>query len=265
MSSNILPFQKKIRLVLLSIIFASLLVYLSDAFHLNEKSQRSLVKFLNVPQQFISSILDEYQEFENQKIASLEEEILRLNNDIYENELKIKSLENSRSFTDFNFSKNNKTQLQITSFDQMNFTCCNKHRVYLNNPDNKINGIFAVTQGSFAVGKTRNISNNEIEVRLLSDPEEYVSIKTINGFYCIAKGSGNRRTISCINESKAVSYAEGDTFFTTGFDGVYPEGLIVGRLINISKVDSNIFQQNLQIELFFDPFQSINKKVILHE
>ena len=90
MSSNILPFQKKIRLVLLSIIFASLLVYLSDAFHLNEKSQRSLVKFLNVPQQFISSILDEYQEFENQKIASLEEEILRLNNDIYENELKIK-------------------------------------------------------------------------------------------------------------------------------------------------------------------------------
>ena len=89
--------------------------------------------------------------------------------------------------------------------------------------------------------------------------------KNINGFYCIAKGSGKRRLINCNNESKAVSYSKGDTFFTTGFDGIYPQGLIVGRLINISNADSNIFQQNLEIQLFFDPFQSIDKKVILHE
>ena len=147
----------------------------------------------------------------------------------------------------------------------MNFTCCNKHRVYLNNPRLTMNGVFAVSHGNFAVGKTKNISKNEIEVRLLSDPGEYISIKTINGFYCIAKGSGQRRLITCNNESKAVSYNEGDTFFSTGFDGIYPQGLIVGRLLNISKADSNIFQQNLEIELFFDPFQSIDKKVTLHE
>ena len=150
--------------------------------------------------QFISNVLDEYQEFENAKIASLEEEILNLQNEIYENELQIRSLENSKSFTDYNFTEDNSTQLQIDSFDQMNFTCCNKHRVYLNNPDLNINGVFAVSQGNFAVGKTKNISNDEIEVRLLSDPEEYVSIKTINGFFCIAKGSGKRRLISCSNE-----------------------------------------------------------------
>ena len=265
MSSNILPLQKKIRLLLLGLIFVSCLIYISESFELNAKSQRFLVKFLNVPQQFISNVLDEYQEFENAKIASLEEEILNLQNEIYENELQIRSLENSKSFTDYNFTEDNSTQLQIDSFDQMNFTCCNKHRVYLNNPDLNINGVFAVSQGNFAVGKTKNISNDEIEVRLLSDPEEYVSIKTINGFFCIAKGSGKRRLISCSNESKAVSYDLGDTFFTTGFDGIYPEGLIVGRLIDISNADSNIFQQELRIELFFDPFQSINKKVILHE
>lgn len=265
MSSNILPSQKKIRLVLLALAFASLLIYLSDAFKLNEKSQRLLVKFLNVPQQFISQILQEYQEFENEKIASLEEEIIKLQNDIYESELKIRSLENSTSYSNLVFSENNEAELHISSFDQMNFTCCNKHRVYLNNPESTMDGIFAVSHGSFAVGKTKNISNNEIEVRLLSDPEEYISIKNINGFYCIAKGSGKRKLISCNNESKAVSYSEGDTFFTTGFDGIYPQGLIVGRLVNITKADSNIFQQNLEIELFFDPFQSIDKKVILHE
>tara|TARA_Y100000768_G_scaffold223758_1_gene168864 strand:- start:1240 stop:2037 length:798 start_codon:yes stop_codon:yes gene_type:complete len=265
MSSNILPSQKKIRLVLLALAFASLLIYLSDTFKLNEKSQRLLVKFLNVPQQFISQILQEYQEFENEKIASLEEEIIKLQNDIYESELKIRSLENSTSYSNPIYSENSEAELHISSFDQMNFTCCNKHRIYLNNPESTMNGIFAVSHGSFAVGKTKNISNNEIEVRLLSDPEEYISIKNINGFYCIAKGSGKRRLINCNNESKAVSYSEGDTFFTTGFDGIYPQGLIVGRLVNITKADSNIFQQNLEIELFFDPFQSIDKKVILHE
>lgn len=265
MSSSILPIQKKIRLVLLALIFASLLIYLSDILKLNEKSQRFLVKFLNVPQQFVSQFLQEYQEFENKKIALLEEEILMLQNDIYENELKIRSLENSKSYTNSISSETNETELHISSFDQMNFTCCNKHRVYLNNPKSTVNGVFAVSHGNFAVGKTKNISNNEIEVRLLSDPGEYISIKTINGFYCIAKGSGKRRLITCNNESKAVSYNEGDTFFSTGFDGIYPQGLIVGRLLNISKADSNIFQQNLEIELFFDPFQSIDKKVTLHE
>ena len=52
-----------------------------------------LAKFLNVPQQFITQVLNEYQEFENQKIAQLQDEILNLQNEIYENELKIKSLE----------------------------------------------------------------------------------------------------------------------------------------------------------------------------
>ena len=127
MSSNILPLQKKIRLLLLGLVFVSCLIYISESFELNAKSQRFLVKFLNVPQQFISNVLDEYQEFENAKIASLEEEILNLQNEIYENELQIRSLENSKSFTDYNFTEDNSTQLQIDSFDQMNFTCCNKH------------------------------------------------------------------------------------------------------------------------------------------
>ena len=99
----------------------------------------------------------------------------------------------------------------------------------------------------------------------MSDPEEFISIKTINGFYCIAKGSSIGRIINCTNESKAVSYEIGDTFFTTGFDGIYPEGMIVGRLTNIQDLGSNIFQETLEIQLFFDPYQSINKRVIFHE
>ena len=130
--------------------------------------------------QFISQVLSEYREFENQKIAELEEEILNLQNMIYENELEIRSLENSRSFNDFNFALDENSETFVSSFDQMNFTCCNKHRIYINNPDELEDGIFAVSQGNFVIGKTKIISTDEMEVRLLSDPDEYISIKTTN-------------------------------------------------------------------------------------
>ena len=265
MATNILPFQKKLRLVILSIIFAGTLIYLSQSFFLNERAQRFLVKTLNVPQQFFTQIITEYREFENEKIALLEEEILNLQDEIYEKDLEIQSLESSKSFNNFNTKLPNTSETFISSFDQMNFTCCNKHRVYSTNPKEYKKGTYSVSQGNFVVGKTRNISNDEIEIRLLSDPEEFISIKTINGFYCIAKGSSIGRIINCTNESKAVSYEIGDTFFTTGFDGIYPEGMIVGRLTNIQDLGSNIFQETLEIQLFFDPYQSINKRVIFHE
>ena len=57
MSSNILPIQKKIRLILLAFIFACLLIYLSDAFKLNEKS----FNFYEL------NILDEFKQIEETK------------------------------------------------------------------------------------------------------------------------------------------------------------------------------------------------------
>ena len=265
MSTNILPLQKKLRIAFFSLIFSGLLVYLSQNLNLNDKSQRLLAKFLNVPQQFITQVINEYQEFENQKIAQLQDEILNLQNEIYENELKIKSLENSRSYNNLDFFVNEHSATYIKSFDQMNFACCNKHRIYINNPNKLQDGIYAISQGSFALGKTKSLSDNEIEVRLLSDPDEYISIKTTSGFFCIAKGSGKGSFISCLNESKAVGYELGDTFFTTGFDGIYPPDLIVGKIVKITTSKSNVFQHNLEIELFFDPYKSMNKKVIVHE
>ncbi len=265
MEAKIISFHKKLKLTIISVLFSSFLIYLSQYFHLNEKSQRFLVKILNVPQQFLTQVLGEFKEFENQKIALLEEEILKLQNEIYEKNLEIKSLESAKPFNNFNSKPPNTAETFISSFDQMNYTCCNKHRIYSTNPKNLENGPFSVTQGNFVIGKTRNISKDEIEIRLLSDSGEYISIKTINGFFCIAKGASKGRIISCTNESKAVSYNVGDTFFTTGFDGIYPEGMIVGRLINIQDLGTNIFQEKLEIELFFDPFQSINKRVNFHE
>ena len=48
------------------------------------------------------------------------------------------------------------------------------------------------------------------------------------------------KKIICENESKSDFFEIGDTFFTSGFDGVYPEGLIVGSLEEITTLKDKV-------------------------
>lgn len=262
MSRHTLESRKKIKTLIFGSFLIIVLNLVSDSIQLNDKANKGLTSVLNIPNSFFSQALRNYKEFENEKVAKLENEILKLENTIYEKDLKIQSLENSKSYNPV-ISYKDISDSSIISFDQLNFNCCKKHRVYVSNPNNISGNMISVSQGDFVIGKSQDISN-EIEVRLLSDPEEYISIKNTKNFFCIASGIGKPMTIICKNESKAVDYEIGDTFFTTGFDGIYPEGLIVGRLKNIT-TEENFFNETLEIELFFNPFKSINKRVILHD
>ena len=263
MSRDILPSKKKIQTFIFGGLLILILNLISDSLQINEKANKALTNLLNIPSNFLSQVLRDYQEFENERIAKLENDILDLQNIIYEKDLEIQSLENSKSYNPGVRSNKDESNSSIISFDQLNFNCCKKHRVYVSNPNNIVGDILSVSQGDFVIGKTRTISE-EVEVRLLSDPEEYISIKNTKNFFCIANGNGEPMTIICKNESKAVDYEIGDTFFTTGFDGIHPEGLIVGRLKKITTED-DFFNETLEIELFFNPFKSMNKRVILHD
>ena len=79
------------------------------------------------------------------------------------------------------------------------------------------------------------------------------------------RGNGLPKETVCFNESKASTYEIGDTFFSTGFDGIYPKNLIAGKLTKIEIVEGNMFKEKLTIELFFDPYQSIDKGVTLYD
>ena len=263
MRENILPLKKKITTLFIGSLLIVILNLLSDSIELNDKANRALTNLLNIPGSFFSQVIKDYQKYENERIADLENNIIELENIIYEKDLRIQSLENSKSYSLVERSVKDEKNSSIISFDQLNFNCCNKHRVFVSNPDNIDGDILSVSQGDFVIGKTRNISN-EIEVRLLSDPEEFISLKNTKNFFCIANGNGKPMTVVCKNESKSVNYQIGDTFFTTGFDGIYPEGLIVGRLKNIT-TEEDFFIETLEIELFFNPYKSINKRVILHD
>ena len=146
MSRNILPSKKKIQ----TYIFGSLLILalnlISNSIQLNEKANKGLINLLNIPSNFISQVLQDYQEFENERIAKLENNILDLQNTIYEKNLEIKSLENSRSYNLVVSSKKYESNSSIISFDQLNFNCCKKHRVYVSNPNNIVGDMLSVSQ-----------------------------------------------------------------------------------------------------------------------
>ncbi len=265
MPTENLPSRKKIQLTLSSLVLIFILFFLANYFDLNKKSQRLLEKTFLLPQSFFGELFNNIKAFESEKIFELENKILKLEEDIYEKNLEILSLENKKSYSVNTNSSFKEFTAYVSGFDQGNYSCCRKHRIYIST-DKVIDEIpRSITQGSFVVGKTKSRVFDEVEVRLVSDPEEYISIKNSMGFFCIAQGAGQPRQIICENESKNSQYEEGDTFFTTGFDGIYPEGQIVGRLEKIINSEGSNFKQALIINLFFDPYNSMNKQLVIHE
>ena len=91
MPREIFTFRKKIILTFSYILLIVALVLSSNYLNLNETSQRYLVKALKIPENFIENISHEFKEYESLKIVELENEIIKLKNDIYESELKVRS------------------------------------------------------------------------------------------------------------------------------------------------------------------------------
>lgn len=257
--------RDKIKTLIFSIFLICLLSFFSYSVDLSKKSQRFLEILFSFPSELINTAFENVREYENNKIFELENRILTLESDIYEKNLEILALENKRNFSNDTISGFNNVEAYVSGFDQGNYVCCRKHRIYVSTELKHIESSKAISQGSFVVGRSGATVFDEVEVRLVSDPEEFISIKNSLGFFCIAQGTAVPQEISCDNESKTSKYAVGDTFFTTGFDGIYPEGQIVGRLHKVIENEGPNFKESLYIKLFFNPYNSMNKKLVIHE
>ena len=265
MQGKNLSFRNKIEILIFSILLICLLSLFSYFLDLNKKSQRFLEMLFSFPSQLINVAVENVREYENKKIFELENRIRTLESDIYEKNLERLALENKRNFSNNTIARFNNVQAYVSGFDQGSYVCCRKHRIYVSTDVENIDTPRAISQGSFVVGRTSSTVFDEVEVKLVSDPEEFISIKNNLGFFCIAQGTAMPQEIGCDNESKTSKYSIGDTFFTTGFDGIYPEGQIVGRLDKVIVNDGPNFKQSLRIKLFFNPYNSMNKQLVIHE
>ena len=189
MVQRVLSRRNKLTIVFFALLQLIAFGFLANYFQLNSLARRSLDRLFNVPQNIFAQIFEEYREFESERAFRLEKEIKDLEDTIYEKDLEIESLQNQKRFISSAVIPKTQQETYVSGFRYTDYECCSKHRIFIKLNQERENQVFAVSQGDFAIGKSRRKVFDEFEVALLSDREEYISIKNSKGFFVLQKGA----------------------------------------------------------------------------
>jgi len=121
-----------------------------------------------------------------------------------------------------------------------------------------------ITQQRVLVGKISEIYKNFSKVMFVSNKESFFDAKIqkeekdISG---VVKGQGNFRILFDLIPREE-NLSQEDIVITSALGGIFPKGLLVGRIKEIKKSDVDPFQQ-AEIEPFFDVSQAETLFIIL--
>lgn len=123
----------------------------------------------------------------------------------------------------------------------------------------------AVISNDGLIGKIVKVTNNFSIVKLLSsnssDMKIAVDIRTDNDIYHgILNGYNNSdKTVNIINVSKDSNISVGNSVYTNGLGGVYPSGIYVGKVVDIS-YDSLGIEKNIKVinDISFDKLRYVS-------
>jgi len=110
-----------------------------------------------------------------------------------------------------------------------------------------------ITQQKVLVGKIGQVYENFSKVMLISHKESSFDAK-IDDISGVVKGQGDFRTLFDLIPREE-NLSQGDIIVTSALGGIFPKGLLVGRIKEIKRNDVDPFQQ-AEIEPFFDISQS---------
>lgn len=110
-----------------------------------------------------------------------------------------------------------------------------------------------ITQQKVLVGKIGEIYKNFSKVMLISNKESSFNGK-IDDIAGVIKGQGNFRILFDLIPREE-NLSQGDIVVTSALEGIFPKGLLVGKIKEIKKSDVEPFQQ-AEIEPFFDISQT---------
>jgi rod shape-determining protein MreC len=140
--------------------------------------------------------------------------------------------------------------LKIASFSLQDYLCCSQHILHLQNPLQfpiLIHQPVAVDE-TF-IGQTSKTYLNLIEITLFSDTSHVLPVK-IDGLHCNARGAGKPRLVRCIvaGEFKMSDIQEASLVMTSGLGGVFPKGVIIGKVLSISAISINEFRVDIALD-----------------
>ena len=156
------------------------------------------------------------------------------------------------SFIKSSSIKNSYELAKVSSFDTNLYKCCDSHRLFLFNNIKPFKNGGTVINSQGILGQIASSNKRVSEVILLSDIDHSIPIKS-NEFFCNASGTGRPKVIECRYDKSLwpESLAVGESFYTSGLGGVFPEGVLIGSVIYINtNNESDII---LEIESQADP------------
>jgi rod shape-determining protein MreC len=93
------------------------------------------------------------------------------------------------------------------------------------------------------VGHIHRVSGGYSDVVLITDPNSKIGVRAQRSrARATASGGGGNQTLRLENALRTEDLEEGDLIITSGTDGVYPPGLVVGRITTIQRKSYGMFQ-----------------------
>ena len=149
----------------------------------------------------------------------------------------------------------------VSSFDTNLYKCCDSHKLFLFNNLSPFREGGTVINAEGILGQISDSSKRVSEVILISDINHSMPVK-LNNFYCNANGTGRPRILECKYDASLwpESFSIGDSFYSSGLGGIFPEGILIGNIKSIKLADNK--ETILEIESLANPLTQNHVMVI---
>ena len=160
-----------------------------------------------------------------------------------------------KSFLDLNNIEKVFHLAKFQYFDTEMYMCCSKHRAFININTFKNDFVGSTVINNEGIIGQIIYGDSLSEVLLLSDVDHVLPIVSGTHF-CNARGSGKPGIIICKYNNKVwqEKISIGQEFFSSGMGGIYPKGILIGKVKEIREVEENFTE--FEINLISNPLAS---------
>lgn len=200
--------------------------------------------------------------FDIKKIKELNTELTEENLELYGKVAKIFQLEEENDFLKEKLNLIGKKSWETSSAYIIGRDFLNNRSFIIDKGfrDGVAVGMPVVLKGEIVVGKISDVNYSSSKVKTIIDTQSKIAaITTTSKISGLAQGLGSDIALNLIAKNKAPEV--GDIVISSGVDGLWPRGLIIGKIKNVRSEETTVFN-SADIELLAD-FRDFNSVFVI--